>query len=127
MEINYSDILITPLANMIKEIGESVAEAQQALDTYAIETQKTINSDQNSELSKIGYRVTWYQMPEVFVELKMSVYYEETGKNQANKRRVFFAPFNAKYQNTFNYKSEGSSTVKFRIVPVPYPISTEKT
>jgi len=90
--------------------------------------QKAIaNSAEFSELEKIGYQTTWYQMPEIYIELKMSLYYEETETIGNSKHRLLFTPFNAKYQNSYNYKSEGSSSIKIKIVPVPQSTGTEKT
>lgn len=126
-EINYHEVLISPLTTFISEVGKSIAEAQQVLDSHSLELQKSIESSvANKELSDLGYQATWYQIPEVQVELKMTVYYEENESSEVNKKKLFFAPFNAKYQNNFNYKSEGSSSVKLRIVPVPQPFSLEK-
>lgn len=128
-EINYTEVLITPLSNLIREIGKSVAFAQNELDKNSLEMQKFIDTSQDSnmkELSKIGYQATWYQMPEVMIEIKMSIYFEETESSSEEKKKVFFAPYNAKYQNNFSYKAEGTSSAKIKIVPVPQPIGAEK-
>ncbi|HRG68540.1 MAG: hypothetical protein IPK91_06125 [Saprospiraceae bacterium] len=125
-EINYHEVLISPLTSFISEIGKDIAEAQQAMDSHSLELQKSIETSiLNKELQDLGYQATWYQIPEVQVELKMAVYYEENETTETNKKKLFFTPFNAKYQNSYNYKSEGSSSIKVRIVPVPQPFSLE--
>ncbi len=119
--VNNLEILIAPLADMIKQISQGIAEAQSALDTSSIETQKTLKTT-HPELYDIGYQVTWYQMPEITVELKVAVHYEKTGKEKEGRVGIFFSPFNAKYKNAFSYTAEGASTLKLRIVPVPPPV-----
>jgi hypothetical protein len=87
------------------------------LDQASLNAQEKLKSD-HPDLAKIGYQVSWYQMPEVSVEMKMAVHYER--KSQEDKSaRVFLAPYNAKYKNAFTYAVDGASTLKLRIVPVP--------
>jgi len=124
LPINPTEVLVTPLATILREIAKSVADAQRSLDEHMLTTQKKIQSDEQNELRQIGYQPTWYHMPEINFELKMAMYYEESGSSKERKG-FFFSPFNAKYQNNFNYKSEGTSTIKVRIVPVPPPLATE--
>lgn len=40
-------------------------------------------------MQNLGYQATWYQIPEVQVELKMAVYYEENEITETNKRKLF--------------------------------------
>lgn len=118
--IDFSEILIVPLSQMIQKIAQGVAEAQRALDTSAMETQNTLQENYPA-LAQIGYQTTWYQIPEVVVELKVAVHYERTGKENTKRVGLFLSPFNAKYKNSFTYTAEGTSTLKLRIVPVPPP------
>lgn len=41
-EINYYEVLISPLTSIISEIGKDIAEAQQALDSHSLELQKVL-------------------------------------------------------------------------------------
>lgn len=126
-EINYTEVLISPLSTIISEVGKSIAEAQHVLDTHSLDLQKSLNTGLvNKELTELNYQATWYQIPEVLIEIKMAVYYEESETKEERKKGLFFTPFNAKYQNNFNYKSEGSSSIKMKIVPVPQPFQLEK-
>lgn len=112
--INLSEILIGPLREMVKQIGSAVAAAQTSLDEAALKSQENLPK----ELREIGYQVTWYQMPDVTVELKVAVHYEKTPSG-GPLPRILLAPFNAKYQNAFTYSADGASTLRLRIVPVP--------
>lgn len=114
--IDFSEILVGSLGEMIRKVGDGVAYAQTKLDEASLQAQKALPED----LAAIGYQVTWYQMPEVVAELKLAVHFEATqGAGGAKKKGIFVSPFNAKYQSAFAYKAEGASTLRFRIVPVP--------
>lgn len=119
--VNFSEILLASLPEMIQRLVQGVAEAQSQLDAAAIHTQETLQQ-KFPELAGIGYRATWYQIPEVIVELKVAVHYEATGEEETKKRGFFLSPFNAKYKSAFTYGAEGSSTLKLKIVPVPPPV-----
>lgn len=120
-QANFSEILLASLPEMIQKLAESVAEAQSRLDAAALHNQQTLQ-ERFPELAGMGYQVTWYQMPEVAVELKVAVHYEATGEEETKKRGFFLSPFNAKYKSAFSYGAEGSSTLKLKIVPVPPPV-----
>ncbi len=111
--VEFSEVLLVTPAHMIRQMGQAVAEAQQAMDMASIKGQESVPED----LKKFGYQVSWYQMSEVNLELKLAVHYEEKG----NKAEVLISPFNAKYKNLFTYQAEGTSTLKVKIVPVPPP------
>jgi hypothetical protein len=77
-------------------------------------------------LKEYGLEATWYHMPEVNVELKMNLTMraEDTVKNgkvALRKLRMYAAPFNASYQNTFRADVAGTSQVRARIVSIPPP------
>ena len=115
-EINLVEVLVTPLAEFIKEIGKGVSYAQKELDNAALESQKNIKENYK-ELAKVGYTPSWYTIPTVEAEMKMVMYYEE--KKDGGKQ-VLFHPFNAKTSSYF--KAEGTSILKFKIVATPPPI-----
>jgi hypothetical protein len=65
-------------------------------------------------------------MPETEVDLKLSLNYtrEDTlknGKLVVRKHRIYGAPMNASYKNTFNAEGSGSSRLRFKIVSIPPP------
>ena len=44
-QIDFYEILIGPLSQMIQQIGQGVADAQAAFDAAAIQTQKTLGEN----------------------------------------------------------------------------------
>ena len=123
-DINWSVVLVSPLARLVRELAAGVAQAQRELDQAAIDTQKNLARD-HPELEQIGYQVTWYHMPEVEVEMKVAVHYESEEQAPSRGARVLLAPFNAKYSRSYNYVAEGASKLRFRIVPIPPAHITE--
>ena len=115
-EADFSEILVAPIARMIREIGQSIGEAQKQLDKASMDSQAHLATD-FPDLAQAGYEVTWYQLPEVTMEMKVAVHLETAAA--AKPPRLFLAPINAKYKNTQNFAADGSSTLKIRIVPVP--------
>jgi hypothetical protein len=116
IDVNMDEVLISPLSSMVREISAGVAAAQRALDAAAIATQTQLATE-HPELEALGYQVTWYQIPEAQVEMRMALHFEK--KDAASPPRMYLAPFNTKYRNTFSFSADGSSTLKLRIVPVP--------
>lgn len=115
--VDFSVILVSPIHNMIEEVAKGIAQAQTELDRAAMESQKKLEED-FPELADIGYQVTWYQIPEAEVELKVAVHYEIEEETE-NKKGFFLSPFNAKYKNNYSYAADGASSLKLRFVPVP--------
>jgi len=111
--VDFSEVLLVAPAQMIRQMGMAVAEAQQAMDRASMQSQESMPED----MKKLGYQPSWYHMSEIDVELKLAVHYEERG----NKAGILISPFNAKYKNLFTYQAEGTSTLKLKIVPVPPP------
>ena len=115
--INLTEILVSPVAEMVSKLGEAVGIAQAKMDRASLAAQENLASE-HPTLAKLGYQVTWYQMPEVVIEMKMTVHYERKS-DEEKSGRFFLAPYNAKYKNAFTYDVDGASTLKLRIVPVP--------
>ncbi|MFH0808995.1 MAG: hypothetical protein V2A77_00770 [Pseudomonadota bacterium] len=116
-EVDFTEILVTPVSEMIRQIAAGIAEAQRQLDSAALDMQSKLKQT-HPELAAVGYQVPWYTMPDVEVELKLAAHYETKGDG-GGKARLLFALFNAKYQNAFNYTADGTSTLKVKIVAVP--------
>ena len=115
-DVNLNEVLISPLSSMVREISASVAAAQRALDAAALASQTQLATE-HPELQALGYQVTWYQIPEAQVEMRMAIHFEK--KNAQTPARLYVAPFNNKYRNTLNFTADGSSTLKLKFVPVP--------
>jgi hypothetical protein len=117
-----TEVLIEPLAEILKHVGRAIAETQQALDRNSIATETEL-ADKREEL---GYdlHATWYHLPETDIEIKMSLsmHLEEEkkeGKTVAWKPILSAAPLNASYTNLFNYDVAGTSVLKTKIVSIP--------
>ncbi len=145
--------LSSPVGDMIASVGRGVADAQRELDRAALETIDHIYSDEGKTaraLREIGYRPTWYQIPEVNAELKIAMSIEgvhesnsgsapsseqDTGPHARRtllriqrplpRIRIRATPVEASYCNKFDYEVEASSKISFRVVPIPAPGEAE--
>lgn len=123
---NVLDALSLPLGDLIAEVGRGVAEAQRAMDTASLAALRDIyESDEGlfRELQRIGYRPTWYHIPEaegqIQVALSVAGDSSTTAPGGAPRIKLYAAPIDAGYTSRFNFNLQASSSVKFRIVPVP--------
>ncbi len=110
------------MKDIIANIGEGIAKAQQAMDIHAFETQQEIN--ENQDIANQGLTATWYTMPETTFSLKMNYTVQQEKKEEGdrqNRGRILCAPVNAKYQNLFNLSASTESELKIKFVPVPPP------
>jgi len=117
------EVLITPLSKLLGEVGRSVAETQWTLDRNSIRTQLEIDNDE--AMKEYDVQAPWYHIPEVDLELKMSltVKFEEE-KDSKNVIRGYkpvlnAAPLNASHNSLYNYDVRGSSCIKAKIVSIP--------
>lgn len=121
------DALSAPLGELISSVGRGVADAQRELDAASIATLREIyesDDDLFRELQRIGYRPTWYHIPEAEGEIQMALTVTGDGTTAspapASRRlKLYAAPMNAGYTSRYDFKMEASSRIKFRIVPVP--------
>ncbi|KFA91500.1 PASTA domain-containing protein [Archangium violaceum] len=118
--------LSAPLGALISSVGRSVAQAQRELDEATLEHLRAIyESDEGlaAELQRIGYRPTWYHIPEAEAEIAvaLSITAEEQTQGTQGRSRVkmYGAPMDASYTNRFGYSLSAQSRLKFRVVPVP--------
>lgn len=117
------EILITPLSRFLGEVGRAVAETQLALDRNSIKTQ--IEIDEVKALSEYDIQAAWYHIPEVDLELKMSLTIKlEEERDSKNRIRSYkpvlnASPLNASYNSLYSYDVQGSSCIKAKIVSIP--------
>ncbi len=128
----FSDEFFVSFKEMMISIAEGVAEAQRALDLKSLEIQNEILTNPDyKELKELGIRATWYQLPETTAKIKVAVTAEP--KEEGNPTPVLtpfqliLAPYNATYQNTYDFKYDGASEMSFKIVPVPPPVAASIT
>ena len=130
MANEIQEVLVQPLADVLAKLGGGVAEAQRAMDLNAIATQTLIDND--PVLSESGLQATWYHMPEVSLELRLSLNMRRENTTQggriiASRLKLLAVPHNASVQNTQGLEVAGTSLLKARIVSIPPPQRIEKT
>ncbi|MFE8597731.1 PASTA domain-containing protein [Archangium violaceum] len=115
--------LSAPLGALISSVGRSVAQAQRELDEATLEHLRAIyESDEGlaAELQRIGYRPTWYHIPEAEAEIAVALSITAEEQTQGRSRvKMYGAPMDASYTNRFGYSLSAQSRLKFRVVPVP--------
>jgi len=135
------ELLNVPFPEMVANLALAIAQGQRALDEGSIQTFKEL-AEPLAEPIKItgpggaveysgpaiglGILPTFYQFSHAVIEVKMAISMVVTRTTSIEARaglrfRVFSASVNAKYQNTYSYKVEGSSLLRAEITPVPPP------
>jgi len=113
---------------LIASVGRGIADAQRELDAASLAAYREIyESDDGlfSELQRIGYKPTWYHIPEAESEIQVALTMSgsETTPGGAVTRKpklkVYATPVDAGYASRFNFSLNASSRVKFRVVPIP--------
>ncbi len=135
------DVVASPLGDVIASVGEGVAEAQQALDDGSLAKTLEIYSEGGEDalgvLREIGYRPTFYALPETTGEVRVSLHLGKsaqgtgtavttqlarTGLNIGGIRpRLYATPVDAGYANRYGFQANVSAKLTFKIVPVPAP------
>lgn len=141
------DVVASPLGEVIASVGRAVADAQQALDDAALAKTLEIYGEQGEEalrlLREIGYRPTFYTLPETTGEVRVSLSltggssaagtpappqpgvnlsFARQGLNlPAIRPKVYATPVDASFANRFGYQANLSAKLTFKIVPVPAP------
>jgi len=124
------DVLSAPLGDLIASVGRGVADAQRALDAASMEALREIyGSDEEvlRGLQAIGYRPTWYHIPEAESEIQIALSVSGTeatapsggGLTPRTSIKLYAAPVDAGYTSRYNFSLTASSRLKFRVVPVP--------
>ncbi|MDO6564491.1 PASTA domain-containing protein [Amphritea sp. 1_MG-2023] len=125
----FTKILATPLGDMIAEMGIGVAQAQYAIDAKTIENLKQIYSlddDLLKEMRRIGYRPTWYVIPEAEAEISMALTVQQSiGSDRKVTTELKATTVDAAYQNQYDFKIEGASKLKLTFRPVPAPLEID--
>ena len=132
----FSDGFAAPLGEVIAAVGRGVADAQAALDHASLEATLQVYHDEGSAaatlLRDIGYRPTFYVLPETTCEVQVSM--RVGGSNGADgsanaapgtpvlmRSRTYITPVDAGFANRFGYQASASAKLTFKIVPVPPP------
>lgn len=132
----FSDSLATPLGEVIAAVGRGVAEAQAALDHASLAATLALYETDGDEgleaLRAIGYRPTFYVLPETTCEVQVSMHIGGTGGADGSagiasqpgaigQARTYVTPVDAAFQQRYAFQASGAAKLTFRIVPVPPP------
>ena len=125
----FQDVLAAPLGDMVAEIGTGIANAQYAIDARTIENMKEIyRSDDETitELRNIGYRPTWYVIPEATAEINMALSLRQTlDSNGKTTTELQGTTVDASYQNQYDFNVQASSKLTIKFLPVPAPTQVD--
>ncbi len=111
------------LSEFIASVGKSVAKAQKDIDSQSIQSVIDLHSKEDEETRKLkefGFQPPWYRIPEVNVEVMMSLTLDNT-----SKVNIYATPVNAGYSNAFNYSTGTASCLKFKLISVPEPVDSK--
>lgn len=147
------DVVASPLGDVIAAVGQGVADAQHALDQGSLAAVLEIYTENDDEklrlLQEIGYRPTFYALPETTGEVRIALRLgggaAGAGSAQAVRAtspaadgvvravplrsglaarfgsKIYATPVDAGYANQFGYSADISAKLTFKIVPVPAP------
>jgi hypothetical protein len=132
---NAVEVFSAPIESVISALGRGVSEAQAALDQNSMRAQEAIDTD--PLLSRLGLQATWYQMPQVQLELKLAMAVAQQSSTTRVSAgplagsfvpafRLLAQPVSASFQNQFNFSLQATSTITLSIVPVPPPRASDQ-
>ena len=142
---SLNEMIAVPLGDLIYSVGKGVGEAQAALDAGSLAQTKAIYSSKNTDafllsLKEINYQPTFYVIPETEVELQLSLSVSGTSTSTASTatppatisnpslrlaKKLYVTPVNASNANKYNIDLNATTKIKFKIVPIPPPVSIE--
>lgn len=138
------DVLASPLGDVIASVGQGVAAAQQALDEASVAKTLEIYREGGDAmvalLREIGYRPTFYVLPETTGEVSVSMRLAGGNSGAApalgpvasalnpaiaaralQRVRTYVTPVDAGFANRYGFTASASAKLTFKIVPVPPP------
>jgi len=141
----FSELLSSPLGQLISSVGQGVGDAQAALDQGALQQTLDIydfskDGDRTNEelnlvnlIREMGYQPTFYTIPETEVEAQISLSLDLKAEQSAptigytlSKYKVNATPLNAGNMNRYGLQADAMAKLKFKIVPVPPPPGSEE-
>lgn len=123
------DALSAPLGSLIASVGRGVADAQREMDAASLAAYREIyesNDGMLSELQRIGYKPTWYHIPEAESEIQVALTVSGSESSTTpstspsrQKIKLYATPVDAGYASRFNFSLQAASRLKFKVVPIP--------
>ena len=138
------ELLNVPFGQMIIQMSTAIAEGQSRLDENGIELAKFLSTttiklpgikaaDPEVEISLIGigFMPSFYQFQESIIEVKMAITMATSSEFKLGvSAKAGWGPFsasvNASYSRKYDYKVEGSSLLRTKLVPVPPPAGLQR-
>lgn len=138
------ELLNVPFGDMILQMSMAIAEGQSKLDHNAVEIAKFLSetkiklppikegeSELEISLIGLGFNPPFYQFQESVIEVKMAITMATSSEFKVGvKAKAGYGPFsasvNASYSRKYDYKVEGSSLLRTKLVPVPPPAGLQK-
>jgi len=148
-----SDGIAVPLGDIIAAVGRGVAEAQIALDAAALAQTLNLYDAEGDPgldlLREIGYRPTFYVLPETVCEVQVSLTVGGSGGPdgaalpaqgplsaisgpgrvatlaETMKSRTYVTPVDAGFANRYAYQAQAAAKLTFKVMPVPPPAGSE--
>lgn len=136
-----AESVASPLGEVIAAVGQGVAEAQRALDEAALAATLAMYEQQGDEgverLRDIGYRPTFYVLPDTSCEVQVSMRVGGSGGADGSagtaprlgslgKARTYVTPVDAGFQQRYGFEARAAAKLSFRIVPVPPPAALDE-
>src|SRR5690625_697411 len=140
-----------PFPDMIKGLGEGIANAQYELDKASIKIAYLLAGYEENEkgelirdknldiildgksynLIELGFTPTFYQFVDTYIELKMAISMQEQTEMGGEVKAgggflCFAASVTASYSQKYDYSVEGSSMMRTKLVTVPAPAVIEQ-
>jgi hypothetical protein len=133
------ELLNVPFPEMVQKLALGIANAQTKLDMNSTAVAKFMAEEKiklpsikdpaktvEFPLIAMGFFPGYYQFAESIVEVKMAITMATSSEFKLGvEAKVGWGPFsasvNASYSQKYDYKVEGSSLLRVRIVPTPPP------
>lgn len=127
------ELLEVPFPLLLGQAAEAVAEAQAALDESSMRLQAALDEQtaaavadggEPSGLARFQVDATWYHIPEVEIDVRMSLTMKVEEETRSDGRKVFrprlrSVPYNSRVSRESTLEATGTSSVRARIVSVP--------
>jgi hypothetical protein len=125
-----------PVGTLIRKIGESIADAQLALDRNAIQALNLLGSREHGVLLpgesearsmlELGFVPTFFHFNNATIEAMVTFSVTEgrevtVGASAGFNIGIFSATVNASYTSKYSFSAAASSTIRANLVSVPAP------
>jgi hypothetical protein len=133
------ELLNVPFPEMVLKLALAIAEGQTQLDLNSAKVAKFMSEEiielpgltEGSQPNKfpliaLGFFPGFYQFQETIIEVKMAITMATTTEAKVSVSASggwgpFAASVNASYSRKYEYKVEGSSLLRTKLVPLPPP------